>query len=157
MDCYTWAVIRLSAKHGRRQTGLTVAVFISSYVTHLTLSVCIWGFIAVSNYLPVNIIIVFIYFVQDYSRLINTGPHGRCCIKRLINYTSSVSYVDNKVTLLLADCVFKTKPIKCIWIMSGFNWITVVDLELSEPWECVLLIACLESVTSHKLGLNIQH
>ena len=39
--------------------------------------------------------------------------------------------------------------------MSAFNWITVVDLELSELLrECVLLIACLESVTSHKPSQN---
>lgn len=41
--------------------------------------------------------------------------------------------------------------------MSGFNWITVVDLELSELSDCVLLITCLESVTSHKLSQNSQH
>ena len=41
--------------------------------------------------------------------------------------------------------------------MSAFNWITVVDLELSELLrECVLLIACLESVTSHKPSQNTR-
>lgn len=41
--------------------------------------------------------------------------------------------------------------------MSCFNWITVVDLELSELSDCVLLITILESVTSHKLSQNSQH
>lgn len=41
--------------------------------------------------------------------------------------------------------------------MGGLNWITLVDLELSELGECVLLIACLESVTSHKLSQNTQN
>lgn len=55
----------------------------------------------------------------------------------------------NKETALL---VSKTKPIKFVWIMSGFNWITIVDLKLSELQDCVLLITCLESMTSPKLS-----
>lgn len=35
IDCYTWTVIKLSAKN-RIQTCLIVVVFISSYVTHLS-------------------------------------------------------------------------------------------------------------------------
>lgn len=63
MDCYTLAVIRLSAKHRRRQTSLIVAVFISSYVTYVTFFVGIWGFVAENNHSPVNITVVFMYSV----------------------------------------------------------------------------------------------
>lgn len=55
-DCCTWSVIRLSAKHRRRQTALIVAVFISSYITRLTfffVGICV--FIAGNGQLLVNI------------------------------------------------------------------------------------------------------
>lgn len=32
---------------------------------------------------------------------------------------------------------FETKPIKRVWIRRAFNWITVVDLDLSELGVCV--------------------
>lgn len=50
---------------------------------------------------------------------------------------SSVSLVENKVNHLTWWLCFKTKPIKCVWIMANFNWIIVVDLELSELRESV--------------------
>lgn len=83
-------------------------------------------------------------------------PHSRCCIKRLINYQLGFPCGRQGNPAARWLC-FETKPIKCVWIMSAFNWITVVDLELSELWESVLLIACLESVTSRKLSQNTQH
>lgn len=76
----------------------------------------------------------------------------RCYIKRLINYRLCVNNNPPACWLCL-----ETKPIKCVWIMSGFNWITVEDLELRELWECVLLIACLKIVASHKLSRNSRN
>lgn len=66
--------MRSPAKHGKRQTSLTVAVFISCYITHLTFFVTICGFMAESKPFPVNITILLIYFVKDYSILMNTCP-----------------------------------------------------------------------------------
>lgn len=38
--------------------------------------------------------------------------------------------------------------------MSTFNRITVVDPELSELGGCMLLLACPQSMTSHRLSLG---
>lgn len=46
MDCFAWAMIRLSAKRRRKQTSPIVAVFISSYVIQLTFFVSNCGFTA---------------------------------------------------------------------------------------------------------------
>lgn len=83
-------MIRLTAKHRKRKTSLPVAVFISSYVTHLTFFVAICGFIAESNHSAVNITIVLTYFVEDYSRLMNTCPIADATPKDKIPARSSM-------------------------------------------------------------------
>lgn len=139
IDCCTWAVIRLSAKQRRRQTRLIMAVFISTYVTTVTFFIHICGFIGEDNHSSADICILSVLLKAADS-------HCRHYIKRLINYphASSVSHVDNEVSLLC----FKTKPIKCVWVASSFNWITCVDLELTE------LLACASNSMRGKRGIT---
>lgn len=113
MGCYTCAVIRLSAKHWRRQTRLTVAVFISCYVTLVTLDLFLSVFVdLLLRVTSHQFMLWLLIFAQDWRIF--------CPNIGLIHFQVSHPCGQQSNPSACWLCL-ETKPIKRVWIMRVFQ------------------------------------